>query len=296
MSLKFEPPENNIIFKETKPPKKKKAKKFIINISVLVIIGVSGFFGYKSLIKWYDNKQEIEKSKEIYEAINDFVFVTEPETSKPEETSQSNNETVSNQAETTAPLPVYQKVSFDRLKKINPDAYGWIEISGFNISYPVAKANDNTYYISTAFNGEPSINGSVFRDFRCDEESDLTILYGHRSVDGSMFFPLDALDTEYNNNQVIISKEDGVYIYDIWAVAHVPYDGDAYRVNFSNSWTLQNYIDYIKRYAKNTTNHINELNEESELLMLSTCVTSSANPWRRVICTKLSDFIPNNAE
>lgn len=281
MSLKFEPPKNNIIFTPSDRIKKAKRNKVIFNSIILSVVGVLAFISVKYISAWKKQNDALKNSELIYDEINDYVGEKETATLPPETLDSS---------ETAAPGTNFQKVNFDKLLEINSDAYGWIEVTGLDISYPVAKATDNDFYIGNSFKKEPSINGSVFRDYRCNEDSDLTIIYGHRSADGSMFYPLDLLDSTYANNKIIITNEK-TYIYDVWAVAHVPSTGDAYRINFTDSWTFDKYIEYIKSYAVNTTSHIDKVDDTSTLLMLSTCISTSKHPYRRVVCAYLTQVI-----
>lgn len=282
MSLKFEPPKNNIIFTNSDKRKKSKRNKIIFNSTIFLIICGLIFFSIKFISAWKKQNDSLKKSEIIYDNINDRVEENETATLPPDISTEEN--------ETQSPITIYQKMNFDKLLEINSEAYGWLEVTGLDISYPVAKAHDNDYYIGNSFNKEPSINGSVFRDYRCTDNSDITILYGHRSADGSMFYPLDLLDSSYSNNKIVITREK-TYIYDIWAVAHVPSAGDAYRINFSDSWSFANYVDYIKSYAVNTTSHINNISDASTLLMLSTCISTSKHPYRRVVCAYLTQVI-----
>lgn len=58
--------------------------------------------------------------------------------------------------------PKKKMVSFDKLKKLNPDVFGWLEVEGTNISYPVLKCSDNLKYVNTDVKGKFSLVGGIF--------------------------------------------------------------------------------------------------------------------------------------
>lgn len=83
-------------------------------------------------------------------------------------------------------LPQYRS-----LYEQNPDFIGWLSIEGTKIDYPVMQTKDDPeYYLRQNFNREDDRSGTPFADYRCDilpYRSFNTIIYGHRTSDGSMF-------------------------------------------------------------------------------------------------------------
>lgn len=84
-------------------------------------------------------------------------------------------------------------VSFDKLKKLNPDVFGWLEVEGTNISYPVLKCSDNLKYVNTDVKGKFSLVGGIFLD--CRNKTDFSdknnIIHGHHMDKNRMFGGLD---------------------------------------------------------------------------------------------------------
>lgn len=91
-------------------------------------------------------------------------------------------------APTLPPIP-FPEVDFAALRQINPSIVGWISCEGTSISYPIAQASDNRYYLEHLFTGEANRSGCIFLD--CANNSDFSdrhsILYGHNMKNGAMF-------------------------------------------------------------------------------------------------------------
>ena len=43
------------------------------------------------------------------------------------------------------------KIDFEKLKKINPDTKGWLQVIGTDINYPFVQSADNQFYLSHSF-------------------------------------------------------------------------------------------------------------------------------------------------
>lgn len=82
-------------------------------------------------------------------------------------------------------------VWYDGLLGFNGELFGWIEIPGTNINYPVMHTpNDPEKYLHTAFDGSYSKSGVPFLAGECSESCGNMIIYGHNMRNGSMFHDL----------------------------------------------------------------------------------------------------------
>lgn len=83
--------------------------------------------------------------------------------------------------------------SYQKLREINHDIIGWIEVYGTHIDYPVLQTDNNDKYLDETVNGEYSTAGSIFLDCRNSKDfSDFnSIIYGHHMSEGKMFGDLD---------------------------------------------------------------------------------------------------------
>lgn len=113
----------------------------------------------------------------------------------------------------TAEGKLVNPIDWENLKKENPDIYGWIEIPGTAVDYPVlqsAPGEKEDYYLNHGFNGSYGIAGSIYsqKGTAKDFSDPVTILYGHNMINGSMFAGIRKFEeTDFFN------KHDTVYIY-----------------------------------------------------------------------------------
>lgn len=79
--------------------------------------------------------------------------------------------------------------SFVELQAINPDVFGWLNVYGTNIDYPLLQGEDNSKYVNTNVDGEYSLIGALFLDYRNKPDfSDFnSIIYGHHMAEDKMF-------------------------------------------------------------------------------------------------------------
>lgn len=85
--------------------------------------------------------------------------------------------------------PTENPLSFQELQELNPDVFGWLEVYGTNISYPLLQGEDNDKYVHTDVMGNYSASGSLFLDYRNQPDfSDFnSIIYGHHMEKQAMF-------------------------------------------------------------------------------------------------------------
>lgn len=86
-----------------------------------------------------------------------------------------------------------EKVDWAKLKDINKEIVGWIQINDTGIDYPVlyheGDSRSSQYYLYRDYRGNPDDWGSVFIDYRSTEstKSKNVIMHGHHMNDGTMF-------------------------------------------------------------------------------------------------------------
>jgi len=171
----------------------------------------------------------------------------------------------------------YKTINYALLLDTNPDFLAWIDIPGTKISYPVVRSRDNADYLRTTFLGESATAGSIFTDYRCPNpfSDKITVVYGHRMNDDTMFSQLKKFLTESfwkDNQEIHIYTRDGIGIYRIFAACTVQAEDAAlYNYMIGNSeeayleWTR--YVASLSRYATGVVP-----TGETHAILLSTCV------------------------
>lgn len=172
----------------------------------------------------------------------------------------------------TVPMLV-NPIDFDELAKVNTEVMGWLRIGALDISYPVAQAADNEYYLHRTFRREEVFSGCIF--LNCDNTKYLTdqnsIVYGHNMKDGSMFGRLKELDQEhYNENPYFwIFTPNLIYQYRIFSTSTVSRAGDPYRTRFSRD-DFQAFINNSQEQS-GIDSHGVTVTTDDRIVTLSTC-------------------------
>lgn len=172
--------------------------------------------------------------------------------------------------------------NFDELKEKNPDFIGWIYVPNTNVSLPVVKYSDNSFYLKHDFYKKYDYRGTVFMDCRNSIETydASTILYGHNCYDGTMFSDLEKFkDIEFYKTTPVIefhtkNGKDKWKVYAVFITNAKKTEDNGY---------IFNYI-YPNMRGANFKGFINEVNKRrlyqtdvdivdgDNILILSTCV------------------------
>lgn len=217
------------------------------------------------------NRTESESIKDIYYTDYENNNPNEKTLKKDENNNTKNNVTTDN-----------TENKFNKLKEINNDIIGWINIPNTVIDYPVLISDISSpeYYLKRDYKKNTTKYGSIFMDSRCyniSESKNIT-LYGHNMNDGQMFAAL------LNYGDLSFYKESPVINFDImgkkekWKIISV------YKINVQNYENMDfNYTenkfksddDFLK-FAENIKKRsiINipvDVEKEDVILTLSTC-------------------------
>lgn len=248
---------------EKKKSKKHGVKNVILTLLIIFFIAVIIFSGIQ-LIKWYlGNKANNDIIKEIKES--NIISYSE------------NDENVS-------------EVDFEKLKNINSDAVGYIEVPNTNISYPVVQAKNNDYYLTYNFKKEYNSAGWIFMDYRNDLDGNdkNIIIYGHNRRDGSMFGSLkNILSPDWYNNEsnkyVTFIIEQGNLKYEVFSIYQIEREDYYIQTSFSDN---EDYESFIRTITNRSIKNFNvQLTADDTILTLSTCAND--NEYRVVLHAKL---------
>lgn len=245
----------------------------ILAAAFLVIIGVIvvGMIGSK------EDKEPVKKEVETK-----AITVNEPE-DEPE------------------PEPVLetvpQKIDFQGLWAINPDAYAFIEIPGTQVNYPVMQSStqEEDYYLNVTFEGVAALPGSIYsRMVNAKDFTDpITVIYGHDMLDGSYFGDLK----NYIDRNFFDTYRD-MYIYlperqlHYQIIAEVVYGdnliSDKHDLKVPES--VLTFVQELQSIQEAQNQYAADMNVTSEdrLVALSTCIGDRPSN-RRLIVAKLVD-------
>lgn len=186
-------------------------------------------------------------------------------------------------------------VNFDELKSINQDVQAWINIEGTDISYAIVQSGDNDYYLYRDINQKYSKAGTIFLDYsnKSDFSDFNTIIYGHNMKNGSMFGQLNKYKSEeyYKKHPYIDIYQQGVKRrYEIFAAGQIAVENTvAYKTNPKDIAIRQQIIENTKKTTPYTTGV--EVNENDQIITLSTCVGNGNYDYRYVVNAKLIETI-----
>lgn len=205
------------------------------------------------------------------------------------------------QAPEPEPEPVLetvpQKIDFQGLWAVNPDAYAFIEIPGTQVNYPVMQSStqEEDYYLNVTFEGVAALPGSIYsRMVNAKDFSDpITVIYGHDMLDGSYFGDLK----NYVDRNFFDTYRD-MYIYlperqlHYQIIAEVVYGdmliSDSHDLKIPES--VITFVDELKGIQEAQNQYAEDMTVTSEdrLVALSTCIGDRPSN-RRLVVAKLVD-------
>lgn len=260
--------------------KSKNTKLKIISITIKAILVVIAIYSIKNVMFWRFDR---DKSLEILKSIDTVSKIEEIEDNEntelidelePDESSNKQN-----------PYYDYVKmnlidVNFTKLKKMNSDTKGWIQVGGTNINYPYVQASNNDYYLTRAFDKKYNSAGWVFMDYRnnADNFDKNTILYAHGRLDRTMFGSLkNILKSGWLNdskNYVIkLSTETENTLWQVFSVYHIPTTIDYLQINFSSD---EEFLDFASMLQNRSAHNFNTtVGKDTKILTLSTCYNNT---------------------
>jgi len=185
-------------------------------------------------------------------------------------------------------------LSFEELRRINPEVFAWLTIYGTRIDYPVVHSPDNMKYINTDAMGRYSPSGAIFLDRNCDTGfTDFSsIFYGHHMEKQAMFGEIglfadkNYFDAREHGTLYYGGREHGLVFF---AFVHADaYDRRVYKTKITGRENNQAYLDLLLSLAVHTRDV--QVTPDDRIVLLSTCSSSSTN-GRDILIGKITDQV-----
>lgn len=214
-------------------------KKHKREIQTGIVIGIFSVIIIACLISIFSRMYTENKEKEAFRQLAEIVTEDTTDATIEETIKKPNILKVSDcdndvQDESSMYFTTYYEPHLiSELISMNSECFGWINISGTNINYPVMHTPSNPQkYLNKNFYGEYSFSGTPFMDSRCSADSTNLVIYGHHMNNGTMFADIcNYTDYSYFTEHpiVVLETKDGAFAYSVFSVMKVKSDDDWYR-------------------------------------------------------------------
>ncbi len=262
--------------------KRRRLKPIPFAILILFFATIFIFSAYKLIVWQLDNNKINNLSSEIDNISNGEFINDEGEAFNPPNDKDSDYWYYIG-------LPFYN-VDFDELLKKNKDTVAFIHMENNNINYPVVQTNDNSYYLTHAFDKSYNDAGWVFLDYRnnIDSLSFNNIIYGHGRLNKTVFGSLkDTLDKKWQSNKdnlaIYISTPKENMVFQIFSIYTIKSESYYISTSFDNEKDKSKWLDTM--IQRNTSSINTSVDTNDKILTLSTCLDN--NGGRVVVQAKL---------
>lgn len=177
-------------------------------------------------------------------------------------------------------------INFDSLLAQAPNAKGWLQGHGGQMSLPVVQGQDNDFYIDHLYNGQYNGSGTLFVDYRNNFLQDtITYIYGHHMKNGTMFGMLENYESlSYMRANPIFNLYTpyGNCTLEVWAAAYVNSKSLDFFTNFHSEEQFNTYMNKIKSMAYACTGA--PVSSDERFVILYTCAYLSNKDRMIVVC------------
>ena len=183
-------------------------------------------------------------------------------------------------------------VSFEELRKMNPEVFAWLTVNDTPIDYPMTQADNNEKYINTNAEGQYTLSGAIFLDYRNspDFEDFNSIIYGHHMEKKMMFGSLsDFADRAYfethpYGNLFFGGRDHGLEFFAL--ILTDAYDDMLFSPAVKSEEGREALLEYIRSSAMHT--RAIPVTADDRIILLSTC-TSTITNGRYMLVGKITD-------
>ena len=186
------------------------------------------------------------------------------------------------------------KLSFAEMRKANPEVFGWLNVYGTKIDYPLVQTGDNERYLDTDALCRYSLSGSIFLDYRNDRSfSDFnSIIYGHHMAYHAMFGDIsefkekDFFDSHKYGDIYFDGRNHGIQLFAFLEAD--AYNTGLYTPGIADGTMRKAYLAMIEKSAMYYRSI--GATTEDRIILLSTC-TSDISNGRHILVGRITDKI-----
>ena len=248
-----------------------KTGKIFLDILLVICLCVAGYSGWKI----YSTLHEYKTEENGYKDLSKQVVSTSTPVSESEE------------------VVPFVSIDWNALQSKNSDIAGWIRQDNTVIDFPVVYGSDNEYYLRHTLEGEYSLFGTLFVDYRNQRNftDKVTVIYGHHFSEfgDTMFTSLEKYsDQSYydEHKQLELYTPEGNYV--LYPIAGSVKEGtDNYiRTAFESDEDFYNYCNSTFLQSSTFTSE-QTLESGDRCVLLSTC-TDLVKDGRYALLCKLT--------
>ena len=229
--------------------KNNKKTKIILDIIIYVFIGVVCVC---LVLLYFKRKEDNETIRELEETV------------------------ISKEIEIVDDKTVKDYINELKSKYNNDDIKGILSIDGLDVSIPIVKGKDNSYYLKHAVNKKKSVIGSVFIDYRNNTTSRQINVYGHNST---KFDPPFKVLEEYLNKDYYEEHKyfefmvnDETRKYEIFSVIIADKEDTEEHMQFSYKKD-SDWLKHYQRLKRRSKYKIDvDVNKDDKIMVLQTCI------------------------
>ena len=185
-------------------------------------------------------------------------------------------------------------VDFDSLQEQNDEIYAWIKIEDTEVDYPIVQsASDDEFYLKhSAYDKSWLASGAIYTESvnSTDFSDPVTLIYGHNGYGDTMFTTL-----HYFEDEDFFESHEYFYIYlpgrklTYQVISAFKYD-DRHIMNSFDFSVAEDLAEFQKTVTnpnstlKNVRTELDtEIDENSKIVVLSTCITNQDDN-RYLVC------------
>ena len=246
-------------------------KKFIL-IFLAILFFALIIMSTLKYIRWHSDTNNINKN---IQTIHNAVEVIEVKDNQKTEIIQQDKVKVDDPYKDYIKMNLID-VDFRKLKDINTNTVGWIQVNGTNINYPFTQANDNSYYLNHSFDHSKNKGGWVFLDYRNSKTilDKNTIIYGHSRLNSTMFGTLKTILSngwlqDANNYIIKMATEYDTSLWQVFSVYRIPTTSDYLQTEFRDNDEFLKFAN--KLLNRSSYDFRTKVSKEDKILTLSTC-------------------------